>query len=79
MIRLGFVSNSSSSSFVIPKKYLTKEELEIYNEYHEDSIFEEDQLYEGELYIYGEISMHNKELNRMFKKYKQCEGVEYYD
>ena len=77
MIRLGFISNSSSSSFVIPKKYLSEEELSIYNEYMDDYDFDEDELHEGELYIYGRISYHNKELNRMFKKHKDQEGVDY--
>jgi hypothetical protein len=77
MIRLGFVSNSSSSSFVIPKKYLSEEEMDIYREYMDDYEYCDDELFEGELYMYGRISMHNRELNRMFRKHKSQEGVDY--
>lgn len=77
MIRLGFVSNSSSSSFVIPKKYLSEEEMDIYREYMDDYEYCDDELFEGELYMYGRISMHNRELNRMFKKHKNQDGVDY--
>jgi hypothetical protein len=76
-IRNGFVSNSSSSSFVIPKKYLSEEELDIYHEYVSDCDFCDEELREGEMYIYGKVSYHNKELNRMFKKHIKEEGVEY--
>ena len=77
MIRLGFISNSSSSSFVIPKKYLSEEEMDIYREYMDDYEYCDDELFEGELYMYGRISMHNRELNRMFKKHKDQDGVDY--
>jgi hypothetical protein len=77
MRRLGFVSNSSSTSFVIPKKYLTNEELEIYYEYRNDSKFGEDDLNIGNIYLYGSVSMHNLELNRIFRKYLHMEGVEF--
>lgn len=77
MIRLGFVSNSSSSSFVIPKKYLNDEMLSIYREYVDDYEYCDDELYEGQIYIYGRISYHNRELNRMFKKFKGLDGVDY--
>ena len=77
MIRLGFVSNSSSSSFVIPKKYLNDETLSIYQEYMNDCDYYEDELHEGQIYIYGRLSYHNRELNRMFKKFKGLDGVDY--
>jgi hypothetical protein len=77
MRRLGFVSNSSSTSFVIPKKYLTNEELEIYYEYRNDSKFGEDDLNIGNIYLYGYVSMHNTELNRIFRKYSHEDGVEF--
>jgi hypothetical protein len=77
MIRLGFVSNSSSSSFVIPKKYLSEEEISIVHEYMDDYDYCDDELFESELYLYGRISMHNRELNRMFKKHKDQDGVDY--
>lgn len=77
MIRLGFVSNSSSSSFVIPKKYLNDEMLSIYQEYMDDYDYCDDELHEGQIYIYGRLSYHNRELNRMFKKFKGLDGVDY--
>ena len=77
MRRLGFVSNSSSSSFVIPKKYFTKKEIEIYNEYRNNGEFGDDYLHEGNTYLYGSVSMHNLELNRIFRKYLHMEGVEF--
>jgi len=77
MRRLGFVSNSSSSSFVIPKKYLTREDLKIYDEYSNNDEFCDDDLHEGNIYLYGSVSMHNLELNRIFRKYLHMEGVEF--
>ncbi len=78
-IRLGFVSNSSSSSFVIPKKYLSEKDLEIYHEYSEHSYntYCDDELHETQKYIYGRISMHNTKLFDVFRKYLKMEGVDY--
>lgn len=79
-IRNGFVSNSSSASFVIPKKLMSEEDLEIYDEYRNDYNFSdlmEDDLHATNQYIFGQLSMHNKELNRIFKKYIGMEGVDY--
>ena len=75
MIRTGFVSNSSSSSFVIPKKNLTKEELEHYQECMWDTRSNES-THETEQYIYGRVSREN-ELNTMFKKHMNEDGVDY--
>jgi hypothetical protein len=79
--RLGFVSNSSSSSFIIPKKYLSEKDLAIYHEYSDNGhgICCDDDLNETEKYIYGRVSMHNMGLNNLFKKFKNLDGVEYYD
>jgi hypothetical protein len=77
MIRLGFVSNSSSSSFVIPKKNLTKEELDLYQECRWDSMNDEDTR-ETEHYIYGRVKKDNV-LNDMFKKHIEDEDVDYYE
>jgi uncharacterized protein with NRDE domain len=59
------------------KKYLSEEEMDIYREYMDDYEYCDDELFEGELYMYGRISMHNRELNRMFKKHKNQDGVDY--
>ena len=74
MIRLGFVSNSSSSSFVIPKKYLTEEDNEII-EHHMYS--GDNEINESEHYLYGRFSMHDICLTKIFKKYQGKEGVDY--
>lgn len=79
MIRLGFVSNSSSSSFVIPKKYLDKNDYETYEQMIFDSPRCDDELHESDHYIYGKVSNHNGILTRMFKKYENMEGVDYYE
>jgi hypothetical protein len=79
MRRLGFVSNSSSTSFVVPKKYLTKDELEIYNTHADGYTTYDEELYSSEHYIYGKVSMHNSELGRILNKYSQNEDVDYYD
>lgn len=77
MRRLGFVSNSSSTSFVIPKKYLMKEELEMYEEYADGYTTCDEELYSTEHYIYGKVSMHNSELNRMLIKYSKKKDADY--
>lgn len=76
-IRIGFISNSSSSSFVIPKKYLDENDYETYEQMIFDSPRWDDELHESEHYIYGRISYHNGILTRIFKKYKNMEGVDY--
>ena len=77
-LRVGFVSNSSSSSFVIPKKYLTKDDYDTYEQMVFDSRYDEE-LHESENYIYGRFSNHNGILARMFKKYEDKEGVDFYE
>lgn len=79
MIRLGFVSNSSSSSFVIPKKYLTEENLEFYRQFAETSNNYDDELHETSMYIYGRVAYRNVILQKMFKSFVGKEGVDFYD
>lgn len=74
MIRLGFISNSSSSSFVIPKKYLTNEDREVCEQHMYDG---DSDINESEHYMYGRFSMHNVCLTRVLKKYEGKEGVDY--
>ena len=75
MIRLGFVSNSSSSSFVIPKKHLSPGELESLQESMYDTTYNES-IHETEHYIYGRIS-HENEANGIIKKHLNKDGVDY--
>ena len=77
-IRYTFVSNSSSSSFIIPKKYLTEKEFIIYEHYCEQgSPYCDDELHSSRYYIYGKVSIHNCYLTEIFYKYKDLDGVEY--
>jgi len=77
MIRLGFVSNSSSSSFIIPKKILRPHDIgrvqeESYNTSHNEEI------HETEHYFYGRINRENT-LNELLKSHESDNGVEYYE
>jgi len=76
-IRLGFVSNSSSSSFIIPKKLLTDEELTDIQERAYET-FHNEEIHETEHYFYGRISRENT-LNGLLKSHKSDSGVEYYE
>lgn len=75
MIRTGFVSNSSSSSFVIPKKYLNPGELESLQDYMYDTM-QNESIHETEHYMYGRISREN-EANEIIKKHLNQDGVDY--
>lgn len=77
--RLTFVSNSSSTSFVIPKEYLSKKDLNLYHIHRErcDDYCGDQHLCESESYIYGEVSYHNDELNKILEKYMNKKGVDY--
>jgi len=75
MIRLGFVSNSSSNLFVIPKKYLTLGELESLQE-SRYNITQNEDIHETAQYMYGRISREN-EANGIIKKYLNKDGVDY--
>lgn len=78
MIRYGFISNSSSTSFVIPIKYLTKEEVDIYRDYTDNYSQYNEELRMTNNYIYGRMA-HCNPLNNMIKKYSDKEGVDYYE
>jgi hypothetical protein len=75
MIRTGFVSNSSSSSFVIPKKYLNPMELEALEESMYNTMYNEN-IHETDHYIYGRITRDN-EANEIIKKHVGKDGVDY--
>jgi len=59
-VRLGFVSNSSSSSFVIAKDKMTPTQIEKFGdwlaEYQKDCY--EGWIFDEKHYFHGEISMH---------------------
>lgn len=76
-VRNGFVSNSSSSSFVIPKKYLSKDDYEIYDQLMWGSDDYDTELHESENYIFGKVSYHNKILQKIMKPYANLEGVDF--
>ncbi len=61
-IRLGFVSNSSSASFVIGKNFMTKKQIEEFStwaiRFNEDEDTYESYIHEDEYYFFGEISIH---------------------
>ncbi len=67
-IRTGFVSNSSTSSFVIGKNYMTPEQIEEFKkmlaEWQDDNEMYETFIEETPLYFLGEISNHNTVVNK---------------
>jgi len=73
-IRQGFVSNSSSSSFVIGKMFLSSKQLYKLEEFIDDRennkgfqydsdecYHDENYIHEGEDFFFGEISNHDRE------------------
>lgn len=59
-IRTGFVSNSSSSSFVIGKNFMTEEQIDKFRKIivEHRKADDESMFVDGSLYFMGEISMH---------------------
>ena len=61
-IRSGFVSNSSSSSFVILKSDMTEKQIELMKgwikEYNDSDEYEEGYPQEGKKVFFGEVSYH---------------------
>lgn len=72
--RIGFVSNSSSSSFVLDKNYLTKEDIQKIKEYCSNIGEEEGQcsdcwsINETEDFLRGLTTMDNGDLFRWIKE-----------
>ena len=69
-IRNGFVSNSSSSSFILGKYFLTNDQIELI----ENNLKEINEANSGEGYLFntkyyfqGEISHHNDKLDDLIK------------
>jgi len=69
-IRNGFVSNSSSSSFVLGKAHLSEEQILMFQE-EMDSINDDNGgegcVFETKYYFHGEVSHHNEVLNRVIE------------
>jgi hypothetical protein len=72
-LRAGFVSNSSSSSFVIKKKYMSAEELKEFYILMEEADFY-DTIGETQSYLFGVIDYNSKLFNYVDKK--NFEGAE---
>jgi hypothetical protein len=78
-IRNGFVSNSSSSSFVLPKKYLSEvgleklynhiEEAEKHSVYYDFGCMDAWSISENEDYIMGYTHMDNFDMHEFLVKY----------
>jgi hypothetical protein len=56
-VRIGFVSNSSSSSFVINKQYLSPEQIQIIKKHRDRKERDAWEIYEDNIYIRGQTSM----------------------
>ncbi len=71
-IRLGFVSNSSSASFVIGKNFMTKKQIEKFSSwvclFNENDYFSESYIHEDKHYFFGEIIVHRSEEIKLFLK-----------
>ena len=68
--RTGFVSNSSSSTFVIGKNFMSKEQIrefkELINDTEDNSYFDETYINEDKNYFFGDISHHDNKFNVFF-------------
>jgi hypothetical protein len=60
-IRVGFVSNSSSSSFCIYKKLMTNDQIDEFKRLIKDAYCSDDEtnIYESGSYFVGRLSMHD--------------------
>ena len=71
-IRSGFVSNSSSSSFILNKEHMTEEQITAVLHYHrfidDDEDFDGWVVTEEEEYIRGYTIMDNGYMDEYFKK-----------
>lgn len=69
-IRYGFVSNSSSSSFCIHKRYMTKEQME---EFRQILTLNNDGYYvsESKNYFIGTVSQHNGSIFKFLEQFNR--------
>ena len=75
-IRLDFVTNSSSSSFVISKKHLTEEQLEMIRDHSIigeqlglECVEEPWQIEENDMFIIGYTWVDNFDIGKLFEIY----------
>lgn len=76
-IRNGFVSNSSSSSFVVGKNFLTDDQIvEFRNNLEEinENNFGEGDISESKHYFQGNVSLHNTYIEKVIERL----GIEEY-
>ena len=66
-VRLGFVSNSSSASFILRKKGLTREQLDAIRD-HEDITEDPWDLTETKNYIFGSTFMDNFDMEEFLRE-----------
>jgi len=78
-IGMGFISNSSSTSFIIPKKVLSEEDyailqdmLDVYN------LREDESMHEAPSYFCGRVN-HFHPIIGLIKHYGDKEGVDCYE
>lgn len=71
-VRLGFVANSSSSSFCIGKNYMTKEQIHKFNNVvdslNEDDCDDANYIIKTDLYFVGQLSDHNKTVKKFMEE-----------
>ena len=58
--RVGFISNSSSTSFVIDKADMSKEQIARFRLLVRDEEYDETSVMERDRHFFGSISMHHK-------------------
>lgn len=79
-VRNGFVSNSSSSSFIIPKEYISKEQITKYRHLSDREDYpgcHESTYHESNLYIYGSVSYHDAVMRDFLGVFHGKPGVDY--
>lgn len=78
-MRFGFVSNSSSSSFVIPRKCMGDADIKRWHELERREMFSgswESDFRSSRLYIFGFVSNHDTEMRDFLKRFENCDGAE---
>ena len=78
--RFGFVSNSSSSSFVLGKVHMTEDQIEKFqhnlNEINEANS-DEGYIFETKYYFHGEVSNHNRLISELINELDLNEFVSF--